>query len=334
MPFVFHGETREFFRIWIVNTLLTILTLGVFAAWAKVRKRRYFRGSTELLGDRFDYTASPPRLLIGNAIVVTLFLAYALFGSVYPVVRGSAVLLFVLLLPWVVVRSFSFNAHNTLYRGLRFRFHPSVSAAAMLYLFKPLLIVATLGLYYPAWARERQEFVISRHRLGTGYFRLELKSGGFYRVYFVAGGMMFIAALVVGFLTFALTKLNDGHQLTGVQLLPILLIYGFFAYLAKHYIFVETFRRVWNEARLDEHRFRTQIDTGRWVRMQTLNLLAMIVTCGLAYPWAAIRSTRYVLSQLEFVPAGPIESIARVGSGSGSAVGDTAAEFAGMDFGL
>ncbi|HYP18040.1 MAG TPA: DUF898 family protein, partial [Opitutus sp.] len=47
--FIFHGSVREYFRIWIVNTLLTILTLGVFSAWAKVRKRRYLRGNTELL---------------------------------------------------------------------------------------------------------------------------------------------------------------------------------------------------------------------------------------------------------------------------------------------
>src|SRR6266540_5363662 len=54
-PFRFHGDAREYFRIWIVNTLLTLLTFGLFSAWAKVRKRRYLRGNTELLGHRFDY---------------------------------------------------------------------------------------------------------------------------------------------------------------------------------------------------------------------------------------------------------------------------------------
>ena len=42
-PFIFHGNTREYFRIWIVNTLLTLLSFGVYSAWAKVRKRRYLR---------------------------------------------------------------------------------------------------------------------------------------------------------------------------------------------------------------------------------------------------------------------------------------------------
>jgi hypothetical protein len=37
---------------------------------------------------------------------------------------------------------------------------------------------------------------------------------------------------------------------------------------------------------------------------------------------------------LEFIPAGPLDSISRLGSTAASAVGDTAAEFVGFDFGL
>ena len=178
--FAFHGEAREYFRIWIVNALLSVLTFGVFSAWAKVRKRRYLRGNTELLGHRFDYTADPRRILVGNAIVVTLFLAYGLFGAVYPAIRLLALALGVLFLPWVIVRSLAFNAHHTVWRGLRFRFHPSLSAAVMVYLLKPVLILLTLGIYYPAWARDCAEFRTGRHRLGTAFFFCEFKNGPFY----------------------------------------------------------------------------------------------------------------------------------------------------------
>ncbi|MES1194436.1 MAG: DUF898 family protein, partial [Opitutus sp.] len=118
--FVFHGEAREYFRIWIVNTLLTLLTFGLYSAWAKVRKRRYLRGNTELMGHRFDYRANPPRILAGNILVALMFLAYMVVGEVYPVVRFGALLVGLILLPWVVVRSLAFNAHNTTYRGMRF----------------------------------------------------------------------------------------------------------------------------------------------------------------------------------------------------------------------
>ena len=37
LPLEFRGNGYEYFRIWIVNILLTIMTLGIYSAWAKVR---------------------------------------------------------------------------------------------------------------------------------------------------------------------------------------------------------------------------------------------------------------------------------------------------------
>ena len=42
LSLVFKGTTRDYFRLWIVNLCLTLFTLGIFSAWAKVRKKRYF----------------------------------------------------------------------------------------------------------------------------------------------------------------------------------------------------------------------------------------------------------------------------------------------------
>jgi uncharacterized membrane protein YjgN (DUF898 family) len=332
--FVFHGDSHEYFRIWIVNAFLSVITLGVFSAWAKVRKRRYLRGNTELLKHRFDYTADPRRILIGNTVVVVIFLAYGLFGAVYPAVRLIAFGVGVALLPWIVVRSLSFNAHHTVWRGMRFRFHPSLSAGVMVYLLQAMLIPLSLGFYYPAWARARDEFRIGRHRIGTAYFRFETRSGQYYGPYLAAGGMVLAAAIIMGVCAALMVSVNGGHVPTTTQLLPGLMIYGAALYVAKHFIFAQLFNRMWDGTRLDDHRFHGKMQTGRWLAMQLGNLGAIIGTCGLLYPWAVVRSTRYALSCLELHLAGPLDTISRVGTGDGSAVGDTAAEFAGLDFGL
>lgn len=332
--FQFHGDAREYFRIWIVNTLLTLLTLGLFSAWAKVRKRRYLRGNTELLGHRFDYTADPRRILVGNLIVLSLFLTYGLFGAVYPVLRLVALGLIVLFLPWIIVRSLAFNAHHTMWRGLRFRFHPSLSAAVVVYLLQPVLIPLSLGIYYPAWARDKAEFRISRHRFGTAYFRFGATNGPFYRTYLVSGAIITAGAFVMGMYAAGLGYYNGGHVPTTTQLFPAFLVYGAFVLLAKHYAFARLFNPVWNGTRLNEHQFRGTLRTGHWIALQFTNLAAIMVSCGMLYPWALIRSTRYALSCLEFHPIAGFENISRVGSARGSAVGDSAAEFAGFDFGL
>lgn len=46
----FTGKGSEYFGIWIVNLLLTILTLGIYSAWAKVRRLQYFYRNTQLAG--------------------------------------------------------------------------------------------------------------------------------------------------------------------------------------------------------------------------------------------------------------------------------------------
>jgi hypothetical protein len=47
-----------------------------------------------------------------------------------------------------------------------------------------------------------------------------------------------------------------------------------------------------------------------------------------------VRSTRHALGCLQFSPDRPIERISRLHRRDGSALGETAAEFVGLDFGL
>ena len=49
----FTGKAGEYFAIWIVNVALTILTLGIYSAWAKVRTNQYFYGNTFLADSAF-----------------------------------------------------------------------------------------------------------------------------------------------------------------------------------------------------------------------------------------------------------------------------------------
>lgn len=333
-PFVFHGDEREYFRIWIVNTLLTLLTCGVFAAWAKVRKRRYLRGNTELMGQRFDYRANPLRLLIGNLVVVVLFAAYGLFGQVYPLVRLIAIGLGIVLLPWIVVRSLAFNAHNTTYRGLRFYFHQTYAGAAVLYFAQFLLVILSFGLLYPGWIRKQRAFMIGHHRLGDAFFRFDARVGKFYLAYLAGGGLVTTAAMLGGIYIAALTATGQGKVPGLLEMLPFFLCYGFALYVAKHLIYAMLFNHVWNGTRLDEHRFVADLPTGPWVKLQLVNLCAVLGTAGLLYPWAHVRSVRFALAHLRFQPAGPIEKIERLGRDEGSALGETAGEFFGLDFGL
>lgn len=332
--FTFHGDAKEYFRIWIVNTLLTLLTLGVYAAWAKVRKRRYLRGNTELMGHRFDYLADPRRILAGNILVALMFLAYMVVGEVYPYIRIGALAVGLVLLPWVVVRSLAFNAHNTTYRGMRFYAKQTYGMAALTFIGQWLFIILTCGIYYPAWVRNRKELVINSHRLGDAFFRFESKSGPFYAAYFLSGLMVFGVLILGGMITGLLIAGNGGHPPTLVQLVPFFMLYGTALYFSRHYLYARLYNHIWTHTRLDNHRFKASLPVGGWLKLQLTNLGAVIMSCGLLYPWAVVRSTRYALGCLQFLPEHPIESISRLGRQDGSALGESMAEFVGLDFGL
>jgi len=146
-PVRFHGKGGEYFSIWLVNALLTIITLGIYSAWATVRRRRYFLGNTEINGDRFDYHAKPIQILKGRLLVVAGIIVFWILAALMPKLAAIIVLAFLALLPWVVIRSWRYNAIMTSYRGVRFNYHCKIGRAYWAMYLCPILLI--LALYIP-----------------------------------------------------------------------------------------------------------------------------------------------------------------------------------------
>ncbi|TAL18121.1 MAG: DUF898 domain-containing protein [Aquabacterium sp.] len=137
----FTGSGSEYFRIWIVNLLLTIVTLGLYAPWAKVRKLKYFYGNTHVGGHTLDFHGSPKRMLRGYLLVGAMFLAVNVSGRISPIAGGVAIVLMVCLWPALVRASLQFRLANTSWRGMRFRFSGTMADAYKAFLL-PMLVFA------------------------------------------------------------------------------------------------------------------------------------------------------------------------------------------------
>ena len=144
---LFHGKGGEYFAIWLVNALLTIVTLGIYSAWATVRRRRYFLGNTEINGDRFDYHAKPIQILKGRLLVIAGIIVFYILAAIMPHLALLFVLAFFALLPWVIIRSWRYNAIMTSYRGVRFNYHCKTGRAYWTLYLCPILLM--LALYIP-----------------------------------------------------------------------------------------------------------------------------------------------------------------------------------------
>jgi uncharacterized membrane protein YjgN (DUF898 family) len=142
-PIRFTASGSEYFRIWIVNLLLTLVTAGLYSPWAKVRKRRYFYGNTWLGEHAFDFHGEPKKMLRGTLLVGLLFGAYSAAGQYSPQAGMLALLIVAFLAPALLRASMRFRLANTSWRGMRFHFNGSVGGA-YLALLPALVVLATL----------------------------------------------------------------------------------------------------------------------------------------------------------------------------------------------
>ncbi|UKE82582.1 YjgN family protein [Pectobacterium colocasium] len=137
----FHGKAGEYFAIWLVNALLTVITLGIYSAWATVRRRRYFYGNTEINGDRFDYHADPIQILKGRLLVIAGIILFYIILAISPTLGTIIALAFAALIPVIVIRNWRYNAIMSSYRGVRFNYHCQTGRAYWVLLLCPILLM-------------------------------------------------------------------------------------------------------------------------------------------------------------------------------------------------
>lgn len=143
----FTGSGKEYFKIWIVNIVLIIITLGIYYPWAKVRNKRYFYANTNLENRNFEYHATGKQLLVGYLIAMGVLIAYVIFNTVAPLVGLMILLVIGLALPWIIVRSMVFNMKMTSFSNINFSFSGEKGDAYTRYLLTPSLIFILIGLF-------------------------------------------------------------------------------------------------------------------------------------------------------------------------------------------
>lgn len=340
VPVRFSGDTGEYFRIWIVNTALTIVTLGVYSAWAKVRKLRYFYSHTAIEDGHFDFHANPVGILVGRIVAVGMLGAY--FGASYlsPILPFAVLGFIFLLVPWLVVRTRVFHMRNTSLHGLRFNFQPNYTGAFKAFYGGALLTVLTLGFGAPSAMRMRQQFVIDNSAYGRTPFSFKGESGEFYAIVWkgigltVIGVICFIATISVLTAVTAMGQPPGPDEGPGwiVDAASVLMLFVYIAVAV--YIQVRIRNYVWNFSNLGANTFVSTLSVRRMLSLYLTNLVAIVCSVGLLVPWAQIRLARYRASELKLHVVDDWQTFLAAERGAGSALGDEIGEAfdVGIDF--
>lgn len=321
VPFQFSGEGGEFFRIWIVNLFLTIVTLGIYSAWAKVRTASYFYGNTHLDGSSFRYLAKPMTILKGRAIALAVVLVYVLVSELYPALAGLFSIAFLVALPWLITRSLRFNAINSAYRNVRFNFTGSYGEAASAFILWPMAAAITFGILFPLALKKQHEFVVDRHQYGTADFNLDCSTGDFFKAVFAAVGIGVLFIITGSLLSF----LGDW---TGFITIGLGYLAAFAFYRAQ------LFNVVYGGTRIGPHRLQASMPPGGFMALVLGNALLVVLTLGLAYPLARIRTARFKAAHLSTVIAGSLDHFVAGESEKVGALGEQLGEMMDLDIGL
>lgn len=337
-PVTFGGSASEYFRIWIVNLLLSVCTLGIYSAWAKVRSRRYFLGNTILAGSGFDYHGDPIKILKGRLIMAGLLVLYGFAGRISPIGGGIAAVLFLAIFPWLLVRAAMFNLGNTSYRGLRFGFQKDYKGSYAVFFKGIAITIVTLGLGF-AYARFMDmRFRISRSRFGKTPFVFSGTATEVFGIYAKASGIVALALILCGILIGiggTLGSSNSEFDLRSVgAMVGMLTIYPS-GLIAMAMFNSRLFNYKTKSTTLGPIRFQSTLRMRDLSGLYITNLLAIAFTLGLALPWVLVRMHRYRVSRTTVLatPA-DFDAFASGSTENSGAVADAAADFWDIDLGL
>ena len=347
LRFEFSGTGGEYFRVWIVNVLLSILTLGIYSAWAKVRNKQYFYGSTSLKGASFEYTANPVKILKGRVLVLSVLVVYQVVAVYAPLLAGIMGLAFVFFFPWVVVQALAFNARYSSYRNLRFHFDGRYPEAFRYYILWTIFGVFSLGLAYPYAVYLRKGFFVNRSRYGETSFEFSARARYFYVVYVIATlavvGLFVGMGVLFGGMASIFGMFGDVQSGTGdparAQALIIAMMVIYLAVLAVVLgtaILVQTVitNYVLQHTKLGDLAFDMRMDPMHVLWIQLSNVVVIVLSIGMMIPWAKVRIVRYRLSCLSVLEREPLDNFVASERERLTATGDEMGDALDLDLGL
>ncbi len=312
--FLFQGSGKGYFVIWLVNILLTLITVGLYLPW------------------------------------LCLFVLYAVF--IINVAYNNMVLqlcmigLFLIFFPWLITQGLRYQMLMTEINGVRFNFYASPLRAWWVMMGCPLLIVIAsvvifslfttsalssgsygaiftmmaigslvlllgVAIMQGVFAAQWFGMLVNNLRYGTLKFTADISMKKCITIVLLAM-LLFLPFIVASVIIFVPSLMSISGYMYGAsgdpQQMAMMMssLYGTFALSYLIYIggaivcfifaFVKLRAYVYGQMVLEgDIRFSSTVKMGRMFWISITNMLVCCVTLFLAWPWAKVRMTRYLL---------------------------------------
>ena len=322
LGFEFKGNGMEYFKIWIVNILLTIVTLGIYSAWAKVRTNRYFYSNLYLDDSNFRYLAEPLTILKGRIIAVIAFIIYSVVSGLVPVLGIILAIALLFAIPYFINMSLAFNARMSAYKNIQFRFSASYGEAFMVMFVWPILGVITFGILYPLALLKMHEYVVKNSAYGTSKFDYNATYKDYGMIFLIMIGIILAVMVPVGIIVAVAPSL--------ALISPILIVVMYIGIIL--YSIVAITNLYYRSTSLLAHGFESNMTIIELGKVMLINLFFTIITLGLYLPAAKVRMTKYMCSCLVMNAEGSLDNFAAAEKENISALGEEFGQV--FDFGI
>ncbi len=308
-PF-FSGTGGSLFGIFTMNTLLTLLTFGVYSFWGRVKIRRYLHSQTRFAGARLAFHGTGGELFKGWMKAMAIFgipyttLSYA--GALQSntalqwgvnIVAGLLILCFI---PIAIVGSHRYRMSRTSWRGIDFSFRHSAKDFLALYLKGTLFSILSLGIYYPLFDNAKRAFLSSGTHFGNRAFGYTGEGKELGAIYFKAFRVLILglvtAEAVLLATSFLSGKVNPNQVIDVVfwSTIGMVSMVVPFAFGVWFWFQAARQRYMWSHTTFGSARFHATMTGKDLFELKLTNLLLLLFTLGLAWPWVQTRNLQFL----------------------------------------
>ena len=320
----YDGRIGDLYRIFLINLLPMVVTLGIWRFWAVTRMRRYIWSRTSSGGQRFEYDGTGGQLFVGFLLALLIIGGLGVMASVAavllrPLGHALAVLPFLLfeLALIVLVLGAPFSAQryrlgHTIWRGIRGGMEGSMISYGLRSLLYGLLIVVSIYQLAP-WASLRLfECRTNASFFGDQRFAAAASARAIYARFLLT----FLGVALLGIVVFgtlyaierpvfaAISKTHDPQsiQLAMNRILPWLfgayLVFGIGAALISAGYSAAYFRHITGHTTLSGLKFSSAVTGISVLGLLLGNIAILIFTLGFGLPLVIHRNALFLANNL------------------------------------
>ena len=304
----FKGKGGDLFVVLIVNWLLTMITLGIYYPWAKVRRLSWYYENTEMDSHPFHFHGTGREMFIGFikavailAVIIGLFvgLNYLRMPFLAFIIYVGGLLAFI---PLVIHGTYRYRMSRSSWRGIHFGYRGQLKELYTICLRDGFLTIITLGIYGSWFVMNLRNYILSHVRYGSSNFQ-----------YRGEGLEFFVLNLKGWFLT--------------------IITLGIYAFWWQKDLFEYYVNNLsWNFSDGKRIQFKSTATGGGLFGLLVGNVLLIIFTLGIGFAWAQVRMARFVMNNIEFAGDADLNAVAQTEAEHKNALADDLGDM--MDIGI